>query len=359
MKKKYFNYFKIIFAFGLIALGGIDYAYAQTHRRTIEKAFEINSDGIVHVENKYGNLNVTTWDKDRVEFVIEIKVTGKSEEKAENILEDITVDFENSLTKVSAITKLESFNNSWWPFNQKHYDFDINYQVKMPVTAQANFKNQYGHIYLDELQGKARIKCDYGELNVGRLFNESNYIDIAYCTNSSIEFIKNGTLKIDYSGIDVKESESIDLDAGYSRVSIKEVGKLSFSSDYGKLTLGTVGSIEGNGDYVGISIEAIEKAGNIDLDYGGLRVDQVRATVERIEVQSDYAAVKLGIASDWSFDFEVETEYAGFKSELELDYLKKIKENNDGYYKGSYGNSTEKGRLYIKSDYGGVKLTQN
>lgn len=360
MKKKYFNYLKTVFVFALLILIGSNNSYGQIYKRTIEKTFNINSDGIVHIENKYGNLNVTTWDKNQVEFIIEIKVDGVSEEKAEDILEDITVSFNNSFTKVSAITNIESSNNSWWwPFNQKNYEFDINYQVKMPVSGQANFKNQYGYIYLDELQGRTRIKCSYGEINIGRLFNESNSIDVAYCTNSSIEFIKKGTLQVDYSGIDVKESESINLDTGYSKVRIDEVDKLSFNSDYGKLIVGTVGSIEGNGDYIGISIEAIEEAGNINLDYGGLRVDQIKSTVRSIEISSDYAAIKLGIASDWTFDFEIETEYAGLKSDFELNYLKKIKENNENYYKGSYGNSIDKGKLYIKSDYGGVKLIKN
>ena len=38
---------------------------------------------------------------------------------------------------------------------------------------------------------------------------------------------------------------------------------------------------------------------------------------------------------------------------------KKIKENEDSYFQGSYGTAAKKGTLNITSDYGGIKLTHN
>ena len=36
-----------------------------------------------------------------------------------------------------------------------------------------------------------------------------------------------------------------------------------------------------------------------------------------------------------------------------------IKENENSYFKGSYGTAVKKGSLNITSDYGGIKLTHN
>ena len=229
----------------------------------------------------------------------------------------------------------------------------------MPSTNHAVFYNEYGNIFLDELKGSATIECEYGKLDIGRLLHHDNTIELAYSSNSNIEYMKQGTIQVDYSSLDIEESEAIDLNADYSRVQIDVVDELEFNCDYGKLGLGSVGNVEGDGDYVGITIDEIHFDAAIDLDYGALKIRSIGPDARSIIIDSDYAAIALGIDPDWSFDFEVETEYAGFKSDFGLDYLKRIKENEDGYFQGSYGTEVKKGVLNITSDYGGIKLTHN
>ena len=44
--------------------------------KTISKKFNVNSNATVYIKNKYGNVNVTTWDKNTVEIDVKITVKG-------------------------------------------------------------------------------------------------------------------------------------------------------------------------------------------------------------------------------------------------------------------------------------------
>jgi len=368
MKKKSFKAFSNSLVASIFLISALSWSMPQkiTETKEIKKEFTVNSDATLTLDNQYGNINVHSWDQDKVEIIVDIQVEGRKRERVLEQLDDIHIDFSNTADAVSVKTHLQDpkNNSSWFNFNWSFFDndnqnFHINYTVKMPKTNQADFHNEYGNIFLDELNASAKIDCEYGKLDIGRLLHHDNKIELAYSTNSNIEYMKQGTVQVDYSSLDIEESEAIDLNADYSRVQIDVVDELEFNCDYGKLGLGSVGNVEGDGDYVGITIDEVHFDATISLDYGALKIRSIGPDARSITINSDYAAIALGIDPDWSFDFEVETEYAGFKSDFSLDYFKKIKENEDQYFQGSYGTAVKKGRLNITSDYGGIKLTHN
>ncbi len=368
MKKKSFKAFSNCLFASIFLMSALSWSMPQkiTETKEIKKEFIVNSDATLTLDNQYGNINVHSWDQDKVEIIVDIQVEGRKRERVLEQLDEIHIDFSNSADAVSVKTHLQDpkNNSSWFNFNWSFFDndnqnFHINYTVKMPSTNRADFHNEYGNIFLDELNASAKIDCAYGKLDIGRLLHHDNKIELAYSTNSNIEYMKQGTVQVDYSSLDIEESEAIDLNADYSSVQIDVVDELEFNCDYGKLGLGSVGHVEGDGDYVGITIDEVHLDATINLDYGALKIRSIGSDARSITINSDYAAIALGIDPDWSFDFEVETEYAGFKSDFSLDYFKKIKENEDRYFQGSYGTAVKKGILNITSDYGGIKLTHN
>jgi hypothetical protein len=101
-----------------------------------------------------------------------IKTNGNNEEKVQEKLDDITVDFSGSAAAVSAKTNFKKSNStwSWWGGNSKNkngVNMEVNYTIKMPATGAVNLSNDYGGISIDRLQGNAKISCDYGQLEIG------------------------------------------------------------------------------------------------------------------------------------------------------------------------------------------------
>ena len=375
MKKKSFNSLSNSLLASIFLISSVSWSMSQkiTETKEIKKEFSVNSDATLTLYNFYGNINVHSWDQDKVEIVIKIQAEGKNRKRILERLEDVNITFSNTADEVSVKTHI--IEKNYWIFslnpffiglNNNNYtygigiipeqSFQINYIVKMPRNNQAVIYNKYGDIFIDELKGSASIDCQSGNLNIGRLLNHDNKIELAYSSNSNIDYMKQGTIQVDYSSLDIEESEVIDLNADYSNVQINVVDELKFNCDYGKLGLGSIGNLEGDGDYVDITIEKVDFDAIISLDYGALKIRSIGPDARSISIDSDYTAIDLGIDPEWSFNFEVETSYTGFKSDFSLDYLKMIKDNSDDYYQGSYGTAIKKGSLHITSDYGKIKL---
>ena len=75
--------------------------------KNIKKSFNVSSNATLKVDNSFGNVNIITWDENRVEFDITIKVSGNDDDKVEERLEGIDIEFSSSSNLVSAITKIE------------------------------------------------------------------------------------------------------------------------------------------------------------------------------------------------------------------------------------------------------------
>ena len=61
----------------------IDKRWAHEKSKTIKKEFDVNSDALLRINNKYGNVETISWDQNRVEIEVTITVSGNNESKVE------------------------------------------------------------------------------------------------------------------------------------------------------------------------------------------------------------------------------------------------------------------------------------
>ena len=328
--------------------------------RIIKKEYNVNSDAKVAIDNRYGNLNITTWDKNRVEIEVTITVKGDDFENVEDKLASIDVDFESSLGLVFAKTRFEKEQKSWsfWKRND-NISYQINYKVKMPKTNAVDLDNDYGNIYVDNLLGKADIKCAYGKIYVGELFGNNNNINLDYCSSSTIDFIKSGNINVDYSKITVEDSENLKVNADYSTLKFGKIGRLNFNADYGSITIDEATNVNGNADYVSMRFRTIKKSLIMDMDYGAISVKRLVKGFERVEIDGQYAGIKIGVDSDAVFDFELDLQYASFKGvDDKMEFSKKISKTTKKYYEGKFGKGNSSASIFIRSQYGGVSIQE-
>ncbi|TYP98778.1 hypothetical protein C7447_10293 [Tenacibaculum adriaticum] len=329
--------------------------------KTINKTYTVNKNATVYINNKYGNVSVTTWNENRVEIDVKITVKGNNLDKVEDKLQSITVKFEATKDLVEARTMVENTKSSWsWWGNDSNLNYEINYSVKMPKTNNADLHNKYGNIELDELEGKANIECDYGNIEVEKLLNETNSIELDYCGGSDVKYMKSGTLNADYSKITIDETENLKANIDYTTLKVGKVNNLSFSSDYGSLTVDEVTHVSGSSDYAGMRFGTVYKNLKIDTDYGGLRINNLAKGFENVTIDGSYAGIKIGTASNNNFKFNIDLGYAGFGyPEEKVEMFKSVKKTSKKYYEGLFGKGNSNSILHIKSNYGGVSLKLN
>ena len=332
--------------------------YEKTKK--IKKEYNVNANALLRINNKYGNVDVISWDQNRIEIEVTITVKGNNESKVISRLEQIDVSFTNSPSEVSAKTVLGNSSNNWFKSNNNNMNYQIDYKVKMPVTNNANLTNDYGTISLNEIKGKADINCDYGKILIGSMFHANNSINIDYTNDSEIEFMNGGSINADYSKFRLAKAKKIDLNADYSDSVFENIEELNFSCDYGKVEVESGNFVEGSGDYLTMRFGTIYKKLDINADYGGVRVDKMMKGFESITIHSDYAGIKIGLDDDVSFNFIAKLSYGGFNYDGEnITYLKKVVKSSSKYYEGFVNKENSGSTVEISSEYGSVKLYNN
>ncbi|MFK5891125.1 MAG: hypothetical protein QM486_10405 [Flavobacteriaceae bacterium] len=359
------NLFKVLFLVALLPFFGFstDNPKGKYEKSTtIEKEFKVNADALLKIKNRYGNVDIASWDKNEIAITIVITVNGSSEDAVERKLKDIYVEFDSSASGVYAKTIIgrSSRNWSWWGRN-KRLNYKINYTVKMPITNNLDLTNDYGSISLDKLKGKALINCDYGRFDIGELQNKNNEINADYVPSSSIDFINGGTINTDYSKISIDKANKIDLKADYTTVQFGSVSDLNYNCDYGSLKADNVGSIVGNGNYISIKVGTLAKLLDINADYGSLKVDKILRGFNAIKVKTDYTSgMRFGFEKGSAFDFIIDMEYARFKYDnMALDFHKKIIKSTSKYYEGFFGKQNSGSTVNINVEYGSVSFYNN
>ena len=349
MKKQY-NILLLLFLIPFIGFSNDDFTF--TKQKTISKAYIVNSDAGINIDNSYGSIFLTTWNEDKIEIEVLIKVSGDSEKWVNEKLAGIDVDFIGLKSMVTAKTV---FTNTSTKNNGRNNNFEINYTIKIPKNGTVKLNNKYGNINTTDLFSTTDINCKYGKINLGKLNGNSNTIYIGYCSNSTIEYFKSGVITSKYSGLKMSEVAKLDLLSDYSEIEINEGNDLKYNSKYGSVKIKKLNTLDGNGNYLTIDIGSLSNQLKLSTKYSNISIDAIQSKANNINIVAGYTGVDIGFQPNYFFDFDVSVRYGDFKYDNELNVNSKEETN---YTKRVSGFYKKKGlnKVSIISDYGNVKL---
>ncbi len=347
--KTYFN----IFVFLFLTVQNLWASGPQIVEQTkvIEKTFNVNSNANLSINNRYGNVTMTTWDKNVIEIRVEIKVDGKDNDAVKEKLNSITIDFNANASNVSAITQIADIRGG------KKTNIAIHYTVKLPKTNNIDIRNRYGNLFLDELKGTSNINLDYGNVTIGKLHNALNTINLDYVTSAKIDYIKSANIDVDYSKIEINKAEVLNLNADYTDVSLGDISDLINNMDYGNLNVTKVDKVSNTSDYTNIKIGTITHSFVSSGDYGAISIQRVSRGFEKIIISADYTGVNMGIDSSAGYSVVANMKYGDLKYPSNVTMSKKIVKNTSSYYEGKTSNAS--GSIEINMSYGGIKINNN
>ena len=333
----------------------------HTREKKIKKEFNVSANSNLSIDNSYGNVDITTWDENRVVIEVIIKTNGNDEEKVQEKLEEINVDFDQSSASVSAKTRFSKEERSWWKSLVGGFDnvnMEVNYIIRAPERNNLDINNDYGGIYIDKTTGNTKISCDYGKMDIGELRGRSNYLYFDYTRSSRIGYVTNAEINADYSDYEIEEAEELLISADYSKSKIGKVTKMTFNCDYGSVEVDKVKVLEGNGDYLTTKINRVFTALDLNLDYGSLSIEKIIKGIRKVEINTDYAGIKLGYDREMSFQFDVKTSYGGIKGLEGLEIQKRDQQNSSNSVSGYYGSQNSDTQINISTSYGSVNFNK-
>lgn len=298
-------------------------------QKLINKSYNVSAGDQLKIDNMFGNVVVSTWDKDQITVDIEIEAHASTEENATALLDQLNVKDEREGNTISFKTDAghthdhdsrDHDNNNGNDNKSKHKDkddkhfnsgFHIDYVIHMPGSNRLYIKNQFGKIEVPDFKGPVSLFSMFGSLNTGKLDNV-DIIDVEF-GKAYITSINGGKLIFRYSE-----------EAHVQKLS----GSIKFSSEFSH---------------------------NVQI---GITND-----IRDLSVSESYSDIRIIVDKSISTEFKIHTSFGSFHNDSGIE-IKEEKEDDSGYgphfdkdYSGSSGDG--KGKIKIRSSFGNIYLSNH
>lgn len=349
---------------------------AQDFTKTIKKEFPLNSNGTVNIVNKYGKVDVKTWDKNRAKVDVTIVVKTSSEAQARPVFDRIHIEFANDDSYVKAETIIESAKSNWLDWDSwagEKTEFQINYQVFMPASASLDLSNKYGDALVAPLNGKAKADIKYGNIRLeganaglslvldygnGTVVKSSDAnVNVAY-SKLTINDVRNVKINSKYSKLNLDNGGNLVAESKYDDYKLGKVNDLQCTTKYGSVTIGTANSIKTNAQYTDFAVDKLRTYGDFDLSYGGLRLDNVSKGFEKINLLGKHSDFKIVIENGASYSLDANASFAGIAYPEGLVVTYEQEKGTSHQVKGHAGGQSPRGAIKASLNYGGLKVKQ-
>lgn len=361
--------FKIV-ALLLVLLPALVWADGdKEYTKVYKEEYTVALGALLEVKNKYGNVDITTGTGDQIIIEAEVIVEARSESKAQDILDRITIDISGSRSKVSAITEYESKKKAWnWNNNE---NYKVHYTIQAPADIDINLSNKYGDVAVDNIKGDMDLYLKYGNGIMGDVGGDMEGY-LGYVKSFSIESVgEDFDLDIAYSNLDVGTiSGDTDIESKYSEIEIESAQHMDILSKYDEYEIGTATTIDNDGKYddfrIGevnvidtdtkytkIRIRYLGKVGEFDTGYGSVDIDELADDFQSIEISSGYTGYEIG--GGGAFSLTLESKYTSTSLPDGMEYSLRDRDSKRLNLKGYY-DTKNSGSINAVMKYGSLKI---
>ncbi len=337
--------------------------------KVVKKSFDVNHDAEVNIINKYGKVNIHTWDKNTVEIEVTISVEARNEEAADDVFSRINLNFDNGESFVKAETTIESQSNKWWGSSSD--EFTINYEVNMPKSNQLKLFNKYGDSYVAYLNSSAEVEVKYGNLIMEGL-NDDIDLMIGY-GNAKITSCKDMDVEIKYGKLNIQDLKNLKIESKYSKITldkaidinslskydtyrIGEINELNNEGKYDDFEIAFVNSITADSKYTDFEIEELATSARFDLQYGDVNIESVAAGFENIDLEGNYTQFKIEVSKSAEFHFIADSNYGDIKYPEDVEVIYEEENGSRHKVEGFRIHEAAKSKIKARLNYGQFRL---
>ena len=333
------------------------FAAGEEFSKNLHKEYDADANTLLIIQNKFGNVDINNWDKNKVS----ITVDHKNEEKAKELIDYINIKFKQSGNTIEAITEIDDKFSKWntFSFGDDNKDFSIDYKVNIPKNIKLDLSNKYGSVFINEIAGHSKISVKYGNLKVNKISRENvkplSEVYLAYSKGTIDECVwLNATLK--YSKLEIEECKALIAVTKYSKLFVEKGSSIVCESKYDEYRIGNITNFVTTSAYTDFEFNEISKKLDFDNRYGSISVDYVPEDFEKIDIENEYGNVDIRISPEASYNLKGYAKYADIDYP-ETNRISRIKENTSLQVEGLVGtDSNTKSVVNIETKYGSVDL---
>lgn len=267
-----------------------------TKKKEFNKSFNASKNDLVEVDNRFGNITITYWNKNEVSIRVVVEAKARNAERAQAYIDRVNIEMEKSGNTISAITSLTKNMNGG-----SNESFSINYYINMPSGITCDLNQKYGNINMPENNaGKCMLHTKYGNVNGGS-FSGSLEIETQY-GNIDITDIKGGEFDLSYGNAKINNATAAYIESKYSNVNIGQIDKLEMDIKYGNFEIGNINKGDLEVKYSQGNIRYLKNELSLDaLSYSTVNILELSAKFGSINVDAHYGNLDIKIPSDASF----------------------------------------------------------
>ena len=265
----------------------------------------------LEIKNKYGDIHLTSWNKDSVNIMAEIEAFAPNHSKLENMLDGVEINITGSGSVVRAETEfgreITEFLESLKGLTEKIIEYEsrvqINYYINIPDYVDINIENQFGDISMENNTGVISVDLANGDFKANSLNRISEFsFDFG---DAEIGSVKSGKINTSFSRFMISESGDLSINSTSGRFELGKTEKINIESRRDKFFIGNIAVMNGISYFTDYHIENLSGNTDLTLKYGSFNTESIGARFEDINLTSAYCDITLGFDPSASCEFEI------------------------------------------------------
>ena len=273
----------------------------ETVSKKIEQTYKMTDAGELHLENKYGNINLFGWDKDETSVVISIIVNHRKKENAQDLLKRISPVIRESDNYVSVTYVITDKSSSFFgnlfekanPFDYDRSNIQIDYTIYMPAKAELTIANTFGDVIIEDWVGKLKADVEHGNLWINENLNRVD-IDMRY-GKLRAKSINYGTISLKNGAFDMENAKNLKVTSRGTDIQIEKVTSFEFFSNKDEATIDEVGTLYGTLKFSTIEVNRLSKDVDLTLKVTDFRISKILDPKADIAIDQESSEISLNI----------------------------------------------------------------
>ncbi|MGB0929528.1 MAG: hypothetical protein ACPGVB_02045 [Chitinophagales bacterium] len=292
------------------------------HRsETVQETVAISNTATVEITNKYGRIQIDTWDKDSLSIEVNITAQARNFDKVERIMNKINIDM-NTDSEDFMIFRTEigngkrrgggilSFFQDLWDDTSdltssllNTQNVTVDYRLYMPESVKLTIENKFGDVILPTMKGALRMDIEHGDLRAQEIWNARN-VKAKY-GKLDVKNIRQGNLTLSFVDAVIESGGSLQVESRSSNINLEEVESLEVDAHYDEWYIGSAENV--NGSQVSTDLRVRNLSNSIDLTskYGSVDVAHVEPKVKSVNLYGNYTDYSLSFNPSVSYNFNV------------------------------------------------------
>jgi|WetSurMetagenome_2_1015567.scaffolds.fasta_scaffold157374_2 hypothetical protein len=364
-KREPMNYKNIFLTLIIVfAIQGIA-AQGNSETRNFVKSAPVSRGTSLDLSNKYGRVEITTWNKDSVMIRAEVKAIASNHDKLDNMFDGVNINFSESKSFVRAETSFsqninmlfESFKGMTSKLITYDSRIEINYYINVPEYMNMKVENKYGDVYMENTSGELTLSLSNGSFKAGAIGNNSN-LSLTFC-DASIAAVGSGRINASFSEISAESTGDLTISSISSKFSFRKSGKLSVESRRDKFRIDNLISIKGNSYFTDFNLSGLKKEATLTARYGKVDIQDIESGFDAINLNTSYNDITLGFESGSSYSVDIRhlNSFLVISDKSARTEKKVLNEDKKEYVtSGTVGKSSGNAKVSIDASHGDIYI---